>query len=452
MNWTKDTIPKGNITVEIRGKEKHVQKEEVAIYFVEIANTQKGPYTKSKVFELWVQGVLNGNTVVWNKENSNFTCLKDCPEFKDDLPPSSLPKVKTFDLYGVVSAEKEVLPEIPQAEEFPEVFSKSEELEKVIDKPLVRFGKNAYISLALGIVSVVFIWAWISSQIKRPDGMSNEIHNVLNSVIKINPYKSLKVKSLFDHESGVLWLSSNMPNGNYSLQIESIQGKVLNTSSIKAKAQGKVLGHYSKIDVFTFKSGTQLYPGYYKVIYDITFDKRNHIIKDEIFIGERGLGERSFQENLVIYNNTVKKVLGNYKKEISENYDTLSTVLGMMEKEFNKVTKNISSGREIFKFQKFYVDRVGPFLTQFTVSNFKKPENVVMDFSRIASEYRNVFTLSKGIAGLGSEIMDNYRGQRYITKGRRKYLNTKFSKKFSEFSQKIQKNLQGLEEIKTRSK
>ncbi len=423
------------------------------LYFVEVNQIQTGPYSQSEIFKKWSLGEFSPRNLIWRKGFDNWVELKDCPDFFTDLPPENLPENKVEKLY-----EKPSLPPIPSEEEYSAGFQESSVLspghseflvkeDSKKKRPISPF-KKAFYASAFALTGVLVLFVWLNSKIKIPDGLKEDQFQILSSILKTNPYKKNLMKGIFDPKSGSLWLSSNIEGISFKLILKAIPEKSLTLSPIVAETHGKFIGHFSHLKSFAFIEGAQFYPGFYQLIVEYSFEKKQQIFKDLIFIGEAGLSENAFSESLAIYNSKVRNIFKNYKKELDLNYQTLMSVSQILEEDFVKASQKITRGREIISFQKSYIEKAGPFLTQFTLKNFERPEEIKIDLSKIVQEYRSVFTISKSLAGLSSEIIQEIRGLKKISKFERMKLRAKYLKKFGQINNQIRLNYQSLKDLK----
>lgn len=447
--------PSGDYLEKSLNTKRNKKTKAIAKYFVEIGSIQKGPFTKGKIFKLWAQGEINFHTLIWKKGNENWVELKDFQDFSKDLPPRFLPDNSLKPLYP-----RKSLPPIPNVEDFDDLWTEDEGeeidlssesitlIEKKQSKTKYSFFKKIFYSAAFGLTAIGLMYVWISSQLQVPEGMSKGHFALLSEVIKTNPYKKVAFKSIYDPEKATLWLASNIDSQSMKVQLSALSEKTLSLTAIKAESNANLIGHFAKLDRFTFTEGTQFYPGFYQLMVEYRFEKTEQVFRDIVYIGESGLSETEFSSSLATYNSTVESIIKNYKTELTLNYDTLATVLGTLEEDFMKSTLRIDQGRKILAFQKSYIEKAGPFLTQFTLKNLARPEKFKIDLSKIASEFRDVYKISKSIAGLSSEIIEEFRSLGKITKSKRRFLRAKYLKKFSNLQTQVQRKQEFINELK----
>ncbi len=402
-------------------------------WFVQFDDHHRGPLTDQEIIDLVYKHTISQDSFLWREGMPYWERIDLITNFKDHFPPRSLPSNKPERLYSDRPRVNN-LPPIPTPEPEP------------LDK-LIIFKKLSFFLLSIIFLSGVGLYIFKASKVQKPPGLNDSQFVVLKDVINVSPEEKILFKTSFNNDENTLWLSSNLPsNGIINLSFSALPGKSFTLNPIEFQSRVSFVGPIAKIEKFKFNKGSQIYPGLYHIHIDYTLSGEGRRWSDVIYLG--GESEDEFVKNLETYKGYVSKVFNDYHNELQQKYQTLISLTQEMEDMFEQNMKGIRRGSQINRFQKGYVEKIGPLLTDFAIDNFYRPLEIKLDLSELQNQFRTLHDLSKRLGQIASDIVVELSPKERITSEKRDEYLLMFRSGFRKLKQDIYYNQNKAKQLK----
>jgi len=246
--------------------------------------------------------------------------------------------------------------------------------------------------------------------------------------------------------------------GSLQLELASIENKILGDEAIKLSAQGKIIAGQILFDPLQLVQGQAVTPGSYS--FRLTGHQSSALanlfdyFNIHYFPGHEktfsGVGEVTFFEGtaeifqaaLARFNNIKKARELRAMQEVLQQYKTFNSSLIEILNTYAVHLDTISKGVQIKRFERQYMEKIGPLLQGLILDDFKIRDELRPKYAKRATMYAELISLGKKITALPGEMSHKTRQSRLLRSSIKKALLDEFTGKVEVLKQQAAQKIE----------